>query len=58
MDIRFTNRWGGFDYFDLYCILDGILEQLRKTPEDKRLVDLKYDIFKELEKRRKIGGGI
>lgn len=58
MDIRFTNRWGGFDYYDLYCILDGVLELLRKAPEEEKLNGLKYDIFKELENRRKVGGGI
>lgn len=56
MDIRFTNRWEGLDYYELYCILDGLIALTCKGINDDKIKDLIHDLNQELIKRRKEGG--
>ena len=57
IDIRFTNRWAGFSYMDLYQILDA-LNMLPYGPrnENGKLVSgLIHAINKEMIERQKRG---
>lgn len=59
MDIRFSNRWGGFDYWELYRILDGLIAMSYKPDySDKELTDMIHEINQEMIKRKKEGGGL
>ncbi len=57
MDIRFTNRWAGFSYMDLYQMLDA-LNMLPYGPrnENGKLVSgLIHEINQEMIERQKRG---
>ncbi len=57
MDIRFTNRWAGFSYMDLYQMLDA-LNMLPYSPrnENCKLVSgLIHEINQEMIERQKRG---
>ena len=58
MDIRFTDRWGGLSYKELYCILDGligIIDYGTSTCDPKFVYNLIREINQELIKRQKEG---
>ena len=57
MDIRFTNRWTGFSYMDLYQMLDA-LNMLPYGPRNgngKLVSGLIHEINQEMIERQKRG---
>mgnify|MGYP007101833614 CR=1 FL=1 len=59
MDIRFSNRWNGLSYTELYYILDGLTEigKFGTNNKYKPLVfKLIHEINHELIERHKMGG--
>ena len=57
MDIRFTNRWAGFSYMDLYQMLDALntLPYGPRNENGKLVSGLIHEINEEMIKRQKRG---
>ena len=61
MDIRFTNRWGGLSYSELYYILDGLIgirehgtSYYDLTPEQAKFINsLIREVNQEMIRRKK-----